>query len=121
MIIRALRSVSTWIVGLSQSLLSAAQTGASPPLLFRKRNQYDMILSLLIVQAVILSILSCMFIFMPTVNSAYWVLSVMFAQVYLIMYLLMFAAAISSRIKILINFDPIKFSDGIWVYGSCVL
>jgi amino acid transporter len=34
---------------------------------------------------------------MPTLNSAYWIMSVLVAQVYIVMYLLMFAAAIRLR------------------------
>lgn len=94
----AIGSLSTWIVGPSRGLLAAAQMGDLPQL-FRKVNRHNMPTSLLIAQGVIVSILSFMFVFMPTVNSAYWILSVMVAQLYLIMYLLMFAAAIKLRYK----------------------
>lgn len=96
--IGAIGSLSTWIVGPSRGLLAAAETGDLPHL-FRKLNQRDMPLSLLIGQAIIVTILGCMFVFMPTINSAYWILTVMVAQVYMIMYLLMFAAAIKLRYK----------------------
>jgi amino acid transporter len=35
----------------------------------------------------------------PSVSSAYWILSVMTTQVYLVMYLLMFVAAVQLRRK----------------------
>lgn len=97
-VIGALASLSTWIIGPSRGLLAAAQSGDLPPIC-RKLNKHDMPVSLLIIQAVIVTLLSFMFILMPTVNSAYWILSVMVAQVYLVMYLLMFSAAIKLRYK----------------------
>jgi len=37
------------------------------------------------------------FLFMPTVSSSYWILTALTIQLYLIMYILMFAAAIKLR------------------------
>ncbi|MFS8563076.1 MAG: APC family permease [Rhabdochlamydiaceae bacterium] len=53
--------------------------------------------NLLIAQAIIMTILSLLFIFMPTVDSAFWILTALVAQAYLVMYLLLFAAAIRLR------------------------
>ncbi len=97
-VIGALASLSTWIVGPSRGLLAAAQSGDLPPY-FRQLNKHGMPLRLLILQALIVTVLSFMFLLMPTVNSAYWILAVMVAQVYLVMYLIMFAAAIKLRYK----------------------
>ena len=97
-VVGALASLSTWIVGPSRGLLAAAH-GGDLPRSCRKLNKNDMPVNLLILQALIVTVLSLLFIFMPTVNSAYWILSVMVAQVYLVMYILMFAAAIKLRYK----------------------
>lgn len=94
----ALGSMSTWTAGPSKGLLAAAQSGDLPPF-FRKINQHGMPVSLMIAQAVIVSLLSLVFVLMPTVSSAFWILSVMVAQLYLVMYLMMFAAAIYLRYK----------------------
>lgn len=96
MVVGALAALSTWIIGPSRGLLVAAQDGDLPPA-FRKLNQHGMPQFLLIVQAVIVSILSLIFVFASSVNSAYWILVVLVTQVYLIMYILMFAAAIKLR------------------------
>jgi amino acid transporter len=55
--------------------------------------------ALLIGQAIIVSLFACIFLVMPTVSSAYWILNAMMVQPYLIMYILMFAAAIKLRYK----------------------
>jgi putative glutamate/gamma-aminobutyrate antiporter len=96
--IGALGAMSTWMVGPSRGLLAAAQSGDLPPSL-RKINRHGMPVTLLVVQGIIVSILSLVFLLMPSVNSAFWILSAMVAQVYLIMYILMFAAAIKLRYK----------------------
>jgi putative glutamate/gamma-aminobutyrate antiporter len=95
-VIGAIASLSTWIVGPSRGLLAAAESGDLPHAL-RSLNKHDMPLALLIGQGLIVTFLSLMFILMPTLNSAYWILTVLVAQVYLVMYILMFAAAIKLR------------------------
>lgn len=92
----AVASLSTWIVGPSRGLLAAAQNGDLPPK-FRAINAHGMPQNLLITQALIVTALSLLFVLMPSINSAYWIITVLVAQVYLVMYILMFAAAIKLR------------------------
>ena len=94
--IGALASLSTWIVGPSRGLLAAAQNGDLPPR-FRALNSHGMPRNLLITQALIVTALSLLFVLMPSINSAYWIITVLVAQVYLVMYVMMFAAAIKLR------------------------
>jgi amino acid transporter len=54
---------------------------------------------LLLTQAIIVTCMSLVFILMPSVSSAFWILSAIVAQLYLIMYILLFAAAIKLRYK----------------------
>lgn len=96
--IGAIGSMSTWIVGPSKGLLAAAEMGDLPPIC-RKLNKHGMPISLLVIQGIIVSFLGLLFIVMPTINSAYWIIIVMVGQLYLIMYMLMFAAAIKLRYK----------------------
>ncbi len=95
-VIGALASLSTWITGPSSGLLAAAQGGDLPPF-FRKLNKHNMPVALLITQAIIMTLLSSLFIFMPTVDSAFWILTALVAEAYLVMYVLLFGAAIRLR------------------------
>jgi putative glutamate/gamma-aminobutyrate antiporter len=97
-VIGAIASLSTWILGPSRGLLAAAESGDLPPAM-RKLNKYGMPYVLMTTQATIVSLISFMFILMPTLNSAYWIITVLSSQLYLLMYLLMFAAAIKLRYK----------------------
>ncbi len=94
----AIGSMSTWIVGPTKGLLAAAIGGDLPPW-FRRINTHSMPVRLLIVQALIVTLLSLVFLWMPTVSSAFWILSAMVSQLYLIMYILLFAAALKLRYK----------------------
>ncbi len=116
----AVGSVSTWIVGPTKSLLAAAKQGDLPPL-FRKVNKHGMPHTLLITQALIVTALSFMFLMMPTINSAYWMISVIVVQLYLIMYFLMVAAAI--RLRYTKPHVPRAYKVpggkiGIWIIGA---
>ncbi len=94
--ISAIGSLSTWTVGPLKGLLAAAKDGDLPPSL-RKINKHGMPITLMLFQAILVSILSFVFLLMPTVSSAFWILSALVAEIYLVMYLLMFAASIKLR------------------------
>ena len=96
--IGALGAISTWIIGPSKGVLAAAKSGDLPPFC-RKLNSRGMPVNLLIIQACIVSAITLLFLLMPTVSSAYWIITVIVSQLYVIMYILMFAAAIKLRYK----------------------
>jgi glutamate:GABA antiporter len=90
--------VSNWIIAPTKGLLVAAQDD-NLPFIFQRTNRHGAPLIMLISQAVIVTILSALFLFMPSVNGSYWLLTALAAQLYMLMYLLMFAAAIKLRFK----------------------
>ncbi|MFC2149594.1 amino acid permease [Candidatus Auribacterota bacterium] len=92
----ALAMVVTWMVGPSKGVLEVAREGYLPKFM-QKENKHGMPTGTLIIQAVLASVLSLSVLFMPTVSSAFWIMSALAAQLYLVMYLLMFAAAIKLR------------------------
>lgn len=92
----AIAMVSTWIVGPSKGLLVAAQDGDIPAIL-EKMNKHHMPIAVMLFQGILLSLLALIFLFMPTVSSSFWILTDLTAQLYLLMYVLMFMAAIRLR------------------------
>ncbi len=92
----ALTMVVTWMVGPSKGIREVAKEGYLPKS-WQKTNQYGIPTNILIIQTGLSAILSCAILFMPTVSSAFMLMSALAAQLYLIMYLLMFAAAIRLR------------------------
>ncbi|WP_280261494.1 APC family permease [Nocardia wallacei] len=95
----ALGGMLTWLAGPSKGLLLIGRTeGYLPPILTRV-NRHGVQQNMLVAQGVVTTILALLYAFIPDVSSAYWILSVITTQVYLIMYVLMFAAAIQLRRK----------------------
>lgn len=94
----AMGGVSTWAAGPSKGLLAAAQDGDFPPIL-HKINKNNMPIAMLVFQGIIVTIISAVFLLMPDVNSSFWILLVLASQLYLVMYILMFVAAIILRYK----------------------
>lgn len=94
----ALGMMSTWIVGPSRGLYATIEHGHLPPL-FHKSNEQHMPTNILITQAIIVTILSLIFLFMPSVNSSYWALVALASLLYMMMYILMFIAGIVLRYK----------------------
>lgn len=97
-VIGAIAGVAAWIIGPSKGLLVAAKDGHAPTLLSYE-NKYGVPVVILILQGLIVTALCSIFLLMPNVNSSYWILTVMTAQLALLVYLALFAAAIYLRYK----------------------
>jgi len=113
-------SVSTWTVGPVKGILAAAQSGDFPPL-FRRINKNAMPVPLLILQASVVTLLSLPFVFSKSLNEAFWMLMAMVTELYLLMYLLMFAAAIKLRYSQPDAERPYKIPGGklgIWIVAG---
>jgi putative glutamate/gamma-aminobutyrate antiporter len=89
-------SVNSWIIGPSKGILAAAEDGMLPKW-FCKTNRHGVPKRVLMIQAVIVSLLCLTFTLQPTVASAYFMLSDLTIQLYLIMYMGLFAAALRLR------------------------
>lgn len=97
-VIGTLGGVSNWIISPSRGLLVALQDESLMPAL-QKTNKYGAPKGLLIMQACLVTLMSFVFLFMPSINASYWVLTVLAAQLYMLMYIMMFIAAVYLRIS----------------------
>jgi amino acid transporter len=93
----AIGGVMSWIGGPSRGLLETAKQGEIPPFL-AKTNKKGMQINILLLQAVIVTILASLYFVMKNVSVAFFLLSAMTVTLYLVMYILMYAAAIKLRI-----------------------
>lgn len=66
---------------------------------FQRNNRYGAPSAMLLLQAVIVSLMSLLFLYMPSINSSYWLLTVLASQLYMFMYILMFAAGVALRYR----------------------
>ena len=93
----SLGGMLTWLAGPSKGLLLISrQEGYLPPFL-QRLNKNGIQQNILVTQGVITTVIALGYALVPSVSSAYWIFSVITTQVYLIMYLLMFVAAVRLR------------------------
>lgn len=91
-------TLNSMIIGPCKSLLGTAKHGDIPPGL-SKVNKYGMPVNLLLFQAVIVTIYTMIFIFMPTSDASYCILTSILTISYMLMYMLLFISAIVLRYK----------------------
>ena len=116
----AVGELNAWVIGPVRALHATSQHGDLPPL-FRKVNAHGIPVALLVFQGIIVSLASLAFLWMPSASAAFWILSAMSAQLYLIMYVLMFLAAIKLRYShphIVRTYRVPYQMRGIWFVGS---
>jgi len=87
--IGATGGVSNWIIAPTKGLYFAAADG-NLPAIYAKQNRYDAPVTLLLAQAIIVTIIASIFVLIPDVNQSYWLLTVIATQLYMLMYLIMF-------------------------------
>ena len=88
--------IVTWVAGPSSGLLTVAKGGYLPRF-WQKTNSKGMATHIMLLQACIVTVLSILFVIMPSVQAAYQILSQLTVILYLIVYLLMFVAGIYLR------------------------
>lgn len=119
-IVGSLSGAAAWVIGPARALFIASQDNQLPKFL-EKMNSKKMPIGILLTQGVIVTLLSAVFLIMPSVNSSYWVLSNLTAQLALIFYILLFAAAIRLRYKCAAIKRVYKIPGGligIWIVGG---
>lgn len=91
-----LAGVLTWVAGPSKGIFAVGQAGYLPPFL-QKTNKAGVQKNILLIQGLAVTLLSLLFVVMPSVQSFYQILSQLTVLLYLIAYLLMFASSIYLR------------------------
>lgn len=94
MLVGSFGGIISWIISPTKGLLQAVEYGYLPAI-FAKTNQHGAPTTLLCVQAVMTFILSMLFLLIPSVNSIYWLLTDLSTQLYVLMYVFMFIAALA--------------------------
>jgi len=113
-------SLAAWLIGPAKGLGIVAEEGNMPPL-FDKTNKYGAPVAVLVIQALIGSFISLLYVFLPSVNQAYWILSAMTVELLCIVYVLVFASVIKLRYSQPNTPRPFKIPGGmagIWLVGG---
>ena len=116
-----LAGVLTWVAGPSKGIFAVGRAGYLPPF-FQKTNKIGVQRNILLIQGAIVTLLGLLFVVMPSVQSFYQILSQLTVLLYLIMYLLMFAAAIYLRYNLKDVARPFRIGgkgNGLmWIIGG---
>jgi amino acid transporter len=95
--IGALAGMMAWLGGPSEGLLRIGREQGFLPPFFQKVNARGVEVHILSAQATVITVIALLYAVVPSVSHAYWIFTAMATQVYLIMYVLMFIAAVRLR------------------------
>ena len=93
----AFAGMLAWLDGPSEGLLRIGREQGFLPPYFQKVNGQGIEVRILAAQGTVITLIALVYAFIPSVSHAYWIFTVMATQVYLIMYVLMFIAAVRLR------------------------
>jgi glutamate:GABA antiporter len=97
LVVASVSGLLDWLTGPSTGLLDIArQRGYLPPY-FQKLNSSGVQLRILVAQGIVITLIGLLYAVVPAVSRAYWIFAALATEVYLIMYVLMFVAAINLR------------------------
>lgn len=99
LIIGGMGGVNNWIIAPMRGLLYAIRDGEMSRHLLRE-NRFGAPSALLILQALLVTlVVALVFLWLPSINSSYWLLTALASQLYMLMYVLIFAAGVRLRYK----------------------
>lgn len=119
-IIGGFGGMSAWVIGPTKGIVVAAEDGLLPKIM-QVRNQNGAPVAVLWIQTAVTLGLCCLFLCFDSISTFYWILSVITAQLALIFYICLFAAAIKLRYKTPHHSQAFRIPGGrfgIWLTGG---
>ena len=113
-------NITTWVAGPSTGLLAVAKAGYLPKS-FQRTNKHGAAVTIMFVQAGIVTLVSILFVLLPSVQSAYQILNQLANILYLTVYLLMFASIIKLRYSQKGQVRPFRLGKGnalVWIIAG---
>lgn len=91
-------SLSAWISGPARGFRIALENMQAPRVIIKK-NRFNTPVALLIMQAIVASLLTCLFLLSHSTQQAFWILIALTSQFTVLMYILVFSSALKLRIS----------------------
>ncbi len=120
-VVGSVGGIINWLISPAKGLMHAAEFGFMPKF-FSHKNRHGVASRILLAQAVLVSIFCMAFMLVPSVNAFYWFLTALSTELYMIMYVLMFLAAVRLHYKYVNRPKTFKIpggNAGIWI--TCLL
>jgi amino acid transporter len=86
-------SIINWLLAPAKGFLHAAEFGFLPKI-FTKTNRYGAPQNVLLLQAILVSLVCTAYLLVPNVDAFYWFITALSTGLYMMMYVLMFLAAL---------------------------
>ncbi|MEZ5314659.1 MAG: amino acid permease [Chlamydiales bacterium] len=118
-ILGSIGEINAWVIAGVKGLFVTTEYGCLPPI-FHRTNDRHIPVNLMLFQAIAVTISAFIFLYIPNVSIAYWLLSALSAQMYLLMYILLFISGIVLRYRYpnVRRVYKIPFKNlGIWIAG----
>jgi glutamate:GABA antiporter len=112
--------LASWLIGPALGLGEIAAHGNMPPF-FGRLNKRGAPTGVLLLQAVLGTVISMLYLFIPSISAAYWVLSALTVLLLCIVYLFVFAALIKLRYSQPETPRAFKIpggKPGVWIVGG---
>ncbi|MDM5186073.1 tyrosine-tyramine antiporter [Bacillus sp. DX4.1] len=97
-LIGVLVQLSAWVLGPSKSMIKVAEEGNLPKF-FQKRTDKDIPITFVLIQAIVISLVSILYVVVPDVNSAFLIITITTTILYCVVYALIAISAIRLRYK----------------------
>ncbi|MGK9233515.1 APC family permease [Inquilinus limosus] len=112
--------MTAWMVSPALGLGVVARAGLLPPI-WSRYNRRGIPVGVMIIQGIAGSTFTILYMVMPSVNSAYWIMSAMTTEVLTVMYLLVFSSLIRLRYTRPQHNRPYRIPGGltgVWTVGG---
>lgn len=120
-LIGSLGGMVNWIISPAKGLMLAAHHGFLPHWLYQL-NKHGIPARVLLLQAVLVTVFCGGFLLFPSVNAMYWLFTDLSTEIYILMYVMMFVAAIHLKRKHAHRPRPFAIPGGkIGFYTTCLL
>jgi amino acid transporter len=120
-LVGSLGSMVNWIISPAKGIMLAASHGYLPNWLYGL-NKHGIPSRILILQAILVTIFCGGFILFPSINAMYWLFTDLSTEIYMVMYVMMFAAAIRLKRSHAKHPRPFAIPGGrIGYYLTCIL
>ncbi|MDQ0174865.1 tyrosine-tyramine antiporter [Bacillus chungangensis] len=97
-LIGVLVQLSAWVLGPSKAMIKVADEG-NLPRFFQKRTEKNIPITFVLIQAIVISLVSFLYVVVPDVNSAFLIMTITTTILYSIVYALIAISAIRLRYK----------------------
>jgi amino acid transporter len=120
-LVGSLGSMVNWIISPAKGIMLAAKHGYLPNWLYQL-NKHGVPSRILLLQATLVTFFCGGFILFPSINAMYWLFTDLSTEIYIVMYLMMFAAAMRLKISYAHLQRPFAIPGGRFgYYLTCLL